>query len=885
MTQNWNEFLGDEPFGYYRDECTADMVKSGLTPETLRMAGVKLYHPLSSTELKKVLGINTETANELYEKHRLIEFPYPSGLKRYKILPPLEKGDGSMRKYTQPKDTFAETYMLPKVETVKDKIKQPIWIVEGEKKTLCLIQNGEYCVGIGGVFSFPDLIGWALKSRTVYIGFDADLHENPNVRAALYELGFKLMAKGALAKIVLWDAQKGKGIDDYLVAQNDTIQALKELKESAHGLVEFCNPTHKNEIIRGIALNRFDNENDVINMVCKQVNSKAKDLKAMVVAYRKGKQQEKLNEIRKEGDLKFSKACNLEGCTHIVPRNFEMQYAHVPNESHKIALVRFDEDGNRINNGDYLCDAFGVEKIVEVTGKETQMVLKNKQKELLCCTAISDVAKVDREICSKFLGKSMTRSQIQDVIQYIADYQKENNVTTVKGIDKLGWDSDDYKQFNIPSKFDFRVYWLDQNLKNTYSVKGDIAVQEQLFREIMGTPASIITLSCLASNLMSAMMVQNVTVHTWATEAKIGKTVGNMTSVSVFGNPTKIKKSWNSTAVGKEIVGAENNDMPTLLDDWENAGENKKAAKAVIDLTYGWEDGGGRIRGNKELKQREQLRYAGVLLSSGEKDFDTLVEEIRNERNVTRGAYRRIIQVKATSNWLMPFDSLEGATQQHIKRIVDTAKQNYGYIGMQWIKWAEKNMDKMQDLYNYYKPQITNAGGSEGFFALLYAVLHSEFIAEYLDQASKDRLHQYLGELMVAQEQINEDIRDFVEEFLEYLPIFCMQNAHKIYGLTGYDLERNRQGFCGMVYDGDIFLDSDTFKKICKDKGWIAKGLLEELKKRGKLKTGTSKFSIQRPILGKRIRGYLFLNAIEEGEALVQLWEEKHLGEPQYSNN
>ncbi len=56
-------------------------------------------------------------------------------------------------------------------------------------------------------------------NRNVFIAFDADFRSNKHVRLAMFELAFRLEKQGANVKIVTWDANEGKGIDDYLVSQ------------------------------------------------------------------------------------------------------------------------------------------------------------------------------------------------------------------------------------------------------------------------------------------------------------------------------------------------------------------------------------------------------------------------------------------------------------------------------------------------------------------------------------------------------------------------------------------------------------------------------------------------------------------------------------------
>jgi len=195
-----------------------DVRKSGLTPETLEKAGVRLFKGRKD-DLKERLGFASIGGQEILRVSRLIEFPYLNEkgeilFFRYKLIPAI----GDVR-YLQPKDKPALPYILPEVWRVKDKTSKPIWITEGEKKSLTLIQHGRHAIALSGVWNFragknSDLGGdknlwhemqsFEWRGRTVYLAFDMDLWINPKVRQALYELAFKLFEKGAIVKVVTW---------------------------------------------------------------------------------------------------------------------------------------------------------------------------------------------------------------------------------------------------------------------------------------------------------------------------------------------------------------------------------------------------------------------------------------------------------------------------------------------------------------------------------------------------------------------------------------------------------------------------------------------------------------------------------------------------------
>lgn len=241
-----------------------DVIKSGLTPEMLEKAQVQVFGS-SAKILKERLGFVNFNGVSLMQSHRLTQFPYfdEDGrivLYRYRLSPTAyRKEDNQPTKYLHPKDTPAIPYILPSVWSVKDKANKPVWITEGEKKCLKLIQHGRCCIGLTGVWLFkngndndskyllPELKQFAWKGRTVYIGFDADLWTNPSVRAALFELSFKLFSLGAVIRFPIW--QGAKGIDDFLVNQNEPGNVLTDLESRAKDLRSFASPDYHGEIL------------------------------------------------------------------------------------------------------------------------------------------------------------------------------------------------------------------------------------------------------------------------------------------------------------------------------------------------------------------------------------------------------------------------------------------------------------------------------------------------------------------------------------------------------------------------------------------------------------------------------------------------------------
>lgn len=172
---------------------------------------------------------------------------------RYRLRGDLPKGIG---KYRQKRGSGLAAY-IPRlninwVEVAHD-TSQPIWITEGEFKSISVTQQGIPCVGLGGVDNWREKDGsWARPldnfqwvGRTVFIVYDADKESTeehpykPQVEGAAKRLAARLFESGAqvlllyIARTDTFRTARAKnvevkqGIDDYLEAGGKLEDLLK----------------------------------------------------------------------------------------------------------------------------------------------------------------------------------------------------------------------------------------------------------------------------------------------------------------------------------------------------------------------------------------------------------------------------------------------------------------------------------------------------------------------------------------------------------------------------------------------------------------------------------------------------------------------------------
>lgn len=188
----------------------ADLRVSGLNDETIRAAGVYSLAPALMSHFFGRTGVPIDVKTGLC-------FPYQSGqFARIKLFPSLGK-----MKYAQPPKTGARLYAPFQVGD------GPLYVCEGEKKTLAAWQHGLNAVGIGGVWNWLSngapiddlkLIEW--DGRDVVIIPDSDVFNRPDLLRAIYALGRELRDQGAIVRVaqIPQTTESKIGLDDFLVA-------------------------------------------------------------------------------------------------------------------------------------------------------------------------------------------------------------------------------------------------------------------------------------------------------------------------------------------------------------------------------------------------------------------------------------------------------------------------------------------------------------------------------------------------------------------------------------------------------------------------------------------------------------------------------------------
>jgi hypothetical protein len=161
--------------------------------------------------------------------------------------------DGKTVKYESPVGQPNRAYLPPATRAVLADPRVPFLVTEGEKKAAKADQDGFPCVGLVGVYGWqkkrtagedgrktgpreliPDLAAVAWAGRRVYVAYDSDLADKPEVLLAEWRLAEALRAAGADVRAVRLPTGPGGvkvGLDDLLLARGT--DALRGLLDAA----------------------------------------------------------------------------------------------------------------------------------------------------------------------------------------------------------------------------------------------------------------------------------------------------------------------------------------------------------------------------------------------------------------------------------------------------------------------------------------------------------------------------------------------------------------------------------------------------------------------------------------------------------------------------
>jgi hypothetical protein len=840
----------------------ADLLKSGLSPEIVSEA--KLFCPAwSERDLKPLLGFypGRHQANQCYAFPYLIDGE-PVSFVRVKLQHPMALKDGDKEaKYLSPKDSGCRLYVLPHDLQKTKSPKCQFFVIEGEKKTLKMAmelrqleaesEHVRYCpIGIGGVgmWQSGDWRHFSLKNRVVYITFDADAVVNSQVCRQGLKLTLWLLSRGAAKVLALhWPLEEGKGIDDYLVGQEDPASALKNLIQNARNAIR-----HFGQNLSADTVIEIFAEAAIRHAL--QPHRFGDDLK-QVLGIHKNKAIKAVKDRIKQLLLELRDK-SIKNNKEILKKFFGVEVNQFPDDFGIVNgnLVKLDIRKEDIKICP-ICEFFIVSSIL---GDSENTFLKLKFISGKEITLPGHFVGDTRQLCKAFSDAEeiLSATKAKLVASYITDFIQINKavIPKTKLLKSTGWNSGGI--FNLPSIKDNGVLWVDDERLIGFCIPDD-KDEDDVFKrqvekliDVLRTRAGIVALASLASPLVYLCRCPNFVINVSGLTGT-GKTSALRFATSLWGNPDDLMSTLNLTAVGFERLLDTLKDTFVWLDELESL--NSRDFEKFIHIIYNFSEAKGRVRSNVFLTLRKCATFRGILGISMEHNLEAIISRLSNTRCKPLGLMRRVLEISAGDDFWKYFDDTQRVNLIHLNRF---AQRYYGAFAVRWIDFVQSNKGVIIDEFERQEGCLTHLNGLESFLALVLTVLI--FLRKMLNigDLGVDLQGWILNNLIPEIQENISEARNLTDRVTKDLTSWILANQQFFLGLAGNETSP----VWGVVKNnGEIFLTNQSLDRFCKEHGYVKRQIIQAFHRKGQLKCNlVGKLGSVRKINGRNVYGYTF---------------------------
>ena len=234
-------------------------------------------------------------------------------------------------------------------------------------------------------------------------------------------------------------------------------------------------------------------------------------------------------------------------------------------------------------------------------------------------------------------GLNTSSESAKYLVKYLQALEAANpNIPLVHAVSKIGWRPYGLSEFVIPSSSKYRVDMDDDGeLSAAFTQCGTLEEWQEAAQEIRKhTFARFVLAASFATPLLRICKNRNFMIYFWGTSGG-GKTAAQRFALTVWGNPTRLMKSFYGTTNGLERAAEYSNDFPLIINERQvMMGNNKQ--EALESLVYMLEGGHGKVRASKS-GIRKTATWRTIAMASGE-------EPLSKESSI-QGVKTRLIEL------------------------------------------------------------------------------------------------------------------------------------------------------------------------------------------------------------------------------------------------
>ena len=352
-------------------------------------------------------------------------------------------------------------------------------------------------------------------------------------------------------------------------------------------------------------------------------------------------------------------------------------------------------------------------------------------------------------------GLEVTEENARNLINYLSDVIELNNFKPKHGVTHLGWINDKFVPYTNSHSYDGDNSY--KKMYNSIQQKGNYEEWKQNIKILRNKNKSIRFLisASFASPLIKVFNINSFMVHLWGTSGK-GKTVAQMVSASVWGNPAKgnLLATLNSTKVAAERMLNFLRNLPFIPDELQTIKSIYK--DNYEDMIYNFTEGKGRDRGTTDGGLAENTEWDNITILSGEEPITANIS--------AEGVKNRVIEIEENNEIV-----------EDGNKVVNFILNNYGYAGKEFIEIVQSiGNDKLQELRCKYISELNKITKYKKQINAMSAILVADYIV------SK---HIFMEEPMNVSDVKDyfRDDTDEVDRIMQLLIDEFSVNANKFY--------------------------------------------------------------------------------------------------------
>ncbi len=352
-----------------------------------------------------------------------------------------------------------------------------------------------------------------------------------------------------------------------------------------------------------------------------------------------------------------------------------------------------------------------------------------------------------------------------------------------KGLGRMGWINNSYKQFMPHHSGDIELTISPLDTGSSQMAKGINPAGslenwiQTVYRPLYDHPlARLFIAASFASPLLRLAKLRSHILHTYGS-SEGGKTASLHAALSVWGNPTSMSVSYNTTLVGLERTAAFLYELPLGLNERQAIGTGKYAQEKLEEFVYMLCEGKSRIRGTQQGGLQTMNKWNLFVLSTGE---DSLADESSRQ-----GISNRIIEIYGIP--IPKIGTARGmyeATAMHhgtagpvfIEGLIGSIKEGLD-VREEFLEISEKCKDRIGSFPEL--PIVTQQGLAicclAEVLAFQYLFGHSREQAENEALRGLEKLYSLIAEDNEIRPE-NESVRAY-----NYLIAWCRKHRHKFY--------------------------------------------------------------------------------------------------------